>query len=52
MLFCEARIAGLNPWFPPVCRGGGGGLHFKLVRRALCIFAPCSTPNKLLLTAY
>jgi hypothetical protein len=38
--FCEARFAGLSPWFVcPVC-GGGGGLHFGLVRRALCIFAP------------
>jgi hypothetical protein len=53
---CEARFAGLSPWFAPVCRGGdgaggGGGLHFKLVRRALFIFAPRSTPNELLLTA-
>jgi hypothetical protein len=51
--FCEARFAGLSPWFAPV-RGVGvgvGGLHFGLVRRALCIFAPRSTPNKLLLTA-
>jgi hypothetical protein len=52
--FCEARFAGLSPWFAPVRRGGGGGgggLHFELVRRALFIFAPRSTPNKLLLTA-
>jgi hypothetical protein len=51
--FCEARFAGLSPWFAPV-RGvgvGGGGLHFGLVRRALFIFAPRSTPNKLILTA-
>jgi hypothetical protein len=51
-LFCEACYAGLSPWFAPVCRcggGGGGGLHFALVCRALCIFAPLSTPNKLLL---
>jgi hypothetical protein len=47
--FCEARFAGLSPWFAPV--RGGGGLHFGLVRRALCIFAPRSTPNKLHLTA-
>jgi hypothetical protein len=48
--FCEARFAGLSPWFAPV-RGGGGvgrGLHFGLVRRAICIFAPLSTPNELL----
>jgi hypothetical protein len=53
--FCEARFAGLSPWFAPVRRvgvgGGGGGLHFGLVRRALVIFAPRSTPNKLILTA-
>jgi hypothetical protein len=48
--FCEARFAGLSPWFAPV-RGGVGGLHFGLMRRALSIFAPRSTPNKLLLTA-
>jgi hypothetical protein len=30
--FCEAHCAGLSPWFAPV-RGGGGGLHFALVRR-------------------
>jgi hypothetical protein len=29
----------------------GGGSHFELMRRALCIFAPRPTPNKLLLTA-
>jgi hypothetical protein len=52
--FCEARFAGLSPWFAPVRRVGGGvggGLHFGLVRRALFIFAPRSTPNKLNLTA-
>jgi hypothetical protein len=49
--YCEARFAGLSPWFSPVRGGGGGGLHFGLVRRALCIFAPCSTPNELLLIA-
>jgi hypothetical protein len=51
--FCEARLAGLSPWFAPVRGGGvgGGGLPFGLVRRALFIFAPRSTPNKLLLTA-
>jgi hypothetical protein len=50
---CEARFAGLSPWFSHVRRGGGGGggLHFGLVRRALCIFVPRSTPNKLLMTA-
>jgi hypothetical protein len=54
MFFCEARFAGLSPWFAPVRRGGSGGgdLHFALVRRALCIFAPRSTPYKHLLTAY
>jgi hypothetical protein len=54
--FCEARFAGLRPWFAPVRLGGGGGgggggLHFGLMRRALFIFAPRSTPNKLLLSA-
>jgi hypothetical protein len=51
--FCEARFAGLSPWFAPISRGGGGcgGLHFGLVRRALFIFATRSTRNKLLLTA-
>jgi hypothetical protein len=49
--FCEARFAGLNPWFAPVLGVGVGGLHFGLVRRALSIFASHSTPNKLLLTA-
>jgi hypothetical protein len=56
--FCEARFAGLSPWFAPVRGGGGGGggvggggLHFGLVRRALFIFALRSTPNKLILTA-
>jgi hypothetical protein len=52
--FCEARFAGLSPWFAPV-RGGvvvvGGGLHFGLVRRALCIFAPRFTPKELLMIA-
>jgi hypothetical protein len=24
-VFCEARFAGLSPWFAPVRRGGGGG---------------------------
>jgi hypothetical protein len=50
-IFFEARFVGLSPWFAPVRGGGGGGLHFGLVRRALCIFAPRSTPNTLLLTA-
>jgi hypothetical protein len=54
--FCEARFAGLSPWLAPVRGGGGvgcggGGLQFGLVRRALCIFAPRSTPNGLLLIA-
>jgi hypothetical protein len=51
--FCEARSAGLRPWFPPIRWGVGvgGGLHFGLVRRALCIFAPRSTPNELFLIA-
>jgi hypothetical protein len=53
--FCEARFAGLSPWFAPVRRGGvgggGRGLQFGLVRRALFIFAPHSPHNKLLLTA-
>jgi hypothetical protein len=57
--FCEARFAGLSPWFAPVGVGvgvgvggdGSGGLHFGLVRRALFISAPRSTPNKLTLTA-
>jgi hypothetical protein len=53
--FCEARVAGLSPWFAPirggVGGGGGGGLHSGLVCRALCIFAPRSTPNELLLIA-
>jgi hypothetical protein len=49
--FCVARFAGLSAWFAPVRRGVGGGLHFGLVRRALFIFAPRSTPNKLVLTA-
>jgi hypothetical protein len=48
--FCEARFAGLSPWFAPVL-GGGGGLRFGLMPRALCIFAPRSTPNELLLIA-
>jgi hypothetical protein len=48
---CEVRFARLSPWFAPVRRDGGGGLDFGLVRRALCIFAPCSSPNELLLTA-
>jgi hypothetical protein len=56
LCFCEARFAGLSPWFAPVRHGvgvggGGGGLHFGLVLRALFIFAPRSTPNKLLMTA-
>jgi hypothetical protein len=45
---------GLSPWFAPVRGGGGGGvggLHFGLVRHALYIFAPRSTPNDLLLIA-
>jgi hypothetical protein len=55
---CAAEVsgvfAGLSPCFAPVRRGGVGGvggLHLGLLRRALCIFAPRSTPNKLLLTA-
>jgi hypothetical protein len=52
MAFCEARFADLSPWFVVVRGGGGGGgLQFALVRRALCVFAPRSSPNKLLLTA-
>jgi hypothetical protein len=50
-LFCEARFAWLSPWFAPV-RGGGGGDGSGgggLMRRNLCIFAPLSTPNQLLL---
>jgi hypothetical protein len=47
--FCKARFAGLRPWFVPI--RGGDDLQFGLVRRALCIFAPRSTPNKLFLTA-
>jgi hypothetical protein len=47
---CEARFAWLSPWFAPV-RGGGGGVYFGLVLRALCIFAPRSTPNELGLIA-
>jgi histidine ammonia-lyase len=39
---CEARCA------PVVV---GGGLQFGLVRRAVSVFAPRTTPNKLLLTA-
>jgi hypothetical protein len=56
-VFCEARFAGLSPWFTPVRVGGGGGgvggggIHFGLVRRALFIFASRCTPNKLILTA-
>jgi hypothetical protein len=50
-VFAKPAFAGLSPWFAHVRRGGGGGLHFGLVRRALFIFAPRSTPNKLLLTA-
>jgi hypothetical protein len=50
--FCEARFAGLSPCFAPVVVVGGGvGLRCGLVRRALCVIAPRSTPNKLLLTA-
>jgi hypothetical protein len=49
--FSEARFAGLNPWFAPV-RGGVGGLQFGPVRRAICIFAPRSTPNELGLIAF
>jgi hypothetical protein len=50
--FCEARFAGLSPWFTPVRVGVGvGGLHFGLVRLTLFIFAPRSTPYKLILTA-
>jgi hypothetical protein len=52
----EACFARLSPWFAPVRRGdgvvgGGGDLHFRLVRHSLCIFAPRSTANKLPLTA-
>jgi hypothetical protein len=50
LAFCEARFAGLSPWFAPVrvgVGGGvGGGLHFGFVRRVLFIFALRSTPNK------
>jgi hypothetical protein len=28
------------------------GIHCELVRRALCIIAPCSTPNDRLLTTF
>jgi hypothetical protein len=49
--FCEARVAGLSPCFAPVRSCGGGGVYFGLVRRALCIFAPRSTPNELGLIA-
>jgi hypothetical protein len=49
-VFCEARFAGLSPWFAPV-RGGGGGVCCGLVRHALCIFEPRSTPNELGLIA-
>jgi hypothetical protein len=49
--FCEARCAGLSPWFAPVRGFGVGGLHFGLLRRALCIFAPRCTPNELGLNA-
>jgi hypothetical protein len=49
-VFCEARCAGLSPWFAPVC-GGGGGVYCGLVRHALCIFEPRSTPNELGLIA-
>jgi hypothetical protein len=54
LVFCEVRFAGLSPWFAPVRHGGGvgvRGLRFGLVRRALYIFAPRSTPNELRLTA-
>jgi hypothetical protein len=55
---CGALFAP-EPWFAPVRGvgvgvgdgGGGGGQHFGLVRRALCIFAPRSTPNELGLVA-
>jgi ribosome modulation factor len=48
----RSPLCGLSPWFAPVCDvDGGGGLHFGLVRRALCIFAPRSTPNELGLVA-
>jgi hypothetical protein len=46
---CEACFAGLSPWFAPVVVVGG--LQLGLVRRAVSVFAPRSTPNKLLLTA-
>jgi hypothetical protein len=49
--FSRSPLCGAEPLVAPVRGGGGGGLHFALVRRALCIFAPRSTPNKLLLTA-
>jgi hypothetical protein len=52
ILFCEARFAGMSPWFAPVHRRCHRlrGIHFELVCPALCIFAPRSTLNKLLLT--
>jgi hypothetical protein len=51
-VFCEARFAGLSPWFAPVrCRRRVRGIHFEFARRALCIIAPRSTPNELSLTA-
>jgi hypothetical protein len=54
-----AKPALRDSWFAPVRGGGGsgggdgggGGLHFGLVCRALCIFAPRSTPNELLVIA-
>jgi hypothetical protein len=55
--FLRSPLCGAEPLVCPcsscvsVGVGGGGGLHFGLVRRALFIFAPRSTPNKLILTA-
>jgi hypothetical protein len=53
--FCEARFAGLSPWFALfvvlVLLLVVVVYIFGLVRRALCIFAPRSTINELLLIA-
>jgi hypothetical protein len=48
-ILCESRFAGLSSWFAPAhdrCRG----VHYELVRRALCIVAPRSTPFELFVT--
>jgi hypothetical protein len=52
----ELRQCGLSPGAlseaESCCfNSGGGGSLFGLMRRALCIFAPRSTPNELLLIA-